>query len=94
MQDTKVSPIFPGWSFFRHNLTEERVEDLPPGKGTAAAMLLTVNGSHAANATWAQRVSLSWCVGFLNCTSVVAAVLLTVNGDRAANVTWAQQVSL
>lgn len=45
-----------GWSFFRHNLTEERVEDLPPGKGAAAAMLLTANASRAANATWTQRV--------------------------------------
>lgn len=45
----------PGWSFFRHNLTEERVEDLPPGKGAAAAMMLTANASRAANATWAQR---------------------------------------
>jgi hypothetical protein len=45
-----------GWSFFRHNLTEERVEDLPPGKGAAAAMLLTANASRAANATWTRRV--------------------------------------
>ncbi len=32
------------------------MEDLPPGKGAAAAMLLTANSSRAANATWAQRV--------------------------------------
>jgi hypothetical protein len=45
-----------GWSCFRHNLTEARVEDLPPGKGAAAAMLLTANASRAANATWTRRV--------------------------------------
>lgn len=45
-----------GWSFFRHNLTEERIEDLPPGKGAAAAILLTANASRAANATWTRRV--------------------------------------
>jgi hypothetical protein len=49
-----------GWSFFRHNLTEERVEDLPPGKGAAAAMLLTANASRAANATWTRRVRDAW----------------------------------
>lgn len=51
-----VQLICAGWSFFRHNLTEEQVEDLPPGKGAAAAMLLTANASRAANATWTQRV--------------------------------------
>ena len=41
---------FAGWSFFRHNLTEERPEDLPQGRAAAAAMLLAANASHGADA--------------------------------------------
>ena len=61
MQDvvSKRHACTAGWSFFRHNLTEERAEELPPGRGAAAAMLLSVNGSRAANATWSRRVRLS-----------------------------------
>jgi len=45
----------PGWSFFRHNLTKEREEDLPPGKGAATAMMLAPNGTRTATAAWAAR---------------------------------------
>lgn len=45
-----------GWSFFRHNLTKEREEDLPPGKGAATAMMLAPNGTRTATAAWAARV--------------------------------------
>lgn len=45
----------PGWSFFRHNLTGSRVEDLPPGRGAAAAMMLAANGSRTASAAWEAR---------------------------------------
>ncbi len=46
-----------GWSFFRHNLTQQREKGLPPGKGAAAAMMLAPNGTRTAAAAWAARVT-------------------------------------
>lgn len=70
LEEHRVHTFHAGWSFFRHNLTEERIEDLPPGKGAAAAMLLTANASRAANVTWNRRVRNAKSRTAAECTDV------------------------